>query len=499
MQTSRAVDVPALETDVVILGGGIAGLTCAVGLLGSGLRLVVLERDRLLGGRARSWADPTTGDPVHVGPHIVTNYYPNFFRLLERLGTADRVVWGPEEVLYTMFDGERAVELRRSSLPPPVQMLATLCDDPALGLLDLASNATSVQVALGLDEREVLRLDDLDGAAALAAMGVRPAMLRRYWQFAAMSILNTPVERCSAGSLMRTFHHAISRDAVRIGFPGCGLGDLFAPGARAAIEAAGHAVWTGTAVTELLGDDGRATGVRLADGRQLRARHVVSSLPPADLAALVPDRWRHLPGLDALPWFQPVTYVSVYLWFDRRITRRQFWARSYAPDDLNCDFYDYANIYPDWGDRPSLIGSNIIDAARIAGMSDDEIVAGTRRELDENLPQARTAELRHAAVHRIPLAVQAPLPGFEARRPTADTAVAGLVLAGDWTRTGLPSSMEGAAASGWRAAELVRTREDRPRALVRPLPPRGVLARALMPVSRLRPWPSRLRRALSRG
>lgn len=497
MQPSRAVDVPALETDVVILGGGIAGLTCAVGLLGSGLRLVVVERDGLLGGRARSWTDPTTGDPVHVGPHIVTNYYSNFFRLLERLGTADRVVWGSKEVLYTMFDGDRPVELRRSSLPPPVQMLATLRGDPALGLLDLASNAAPLQVALGLDEHDVLRLDDLDGGAALTAMGVRPAMQRRYWQFAAMSILNTPVERCSAGSLLRTFHHAISRDAVRVGFPGCGLGDLFAPGARAVIEAAGHPVWTNTAATRLLGADEQATGVRLADGREIRARHVVSTLPPGDLAPLLPVVWRDHAGLDSLQWFEPVSYVSVYLWFDRRLTRRQFWARSYAPDDLNCDFYDYANIYPDWGERPSLIGSNIIDAERIAGMSDAEIVAGTRRELMENLPQARTAELRHAAVHRIPLAVQSPRPGFEARRPTADTTVDGLVLAGDWTRTGLPSSMEGAAASGWRAAEVVRAREGRPRALVRPLPPRGVLARALMTVSRVSPWPPRLRRALS--
>ncbi|MCY1013859.1 FAD-dependent oxidoreductase [Nannocystis pusilla] len=299
--------------------------------------------------RARSWKDPTTGDPVHVGPHIVTDCYPNFFRLLGRLGTADRVVWEPESLLYTMFDGARAIELRRSSLPPPVQMLATLRADPELGLLDLASNAAPARVALGLDEQAVLRLDGLDGAAALDILGVRPAMQRRYWQFAAMSILNTPLGRVSAGSLLRAFHHAITRDAVRVGFPGVGLGDLFAPGARAAIEAAGHPVWTGTSAAEILGDETRATGVRLVDGRILRARHVVSTLPPGDLAALLPESWQARAGLDSLRWFSPVPYVSVYLWFDRRITARQFWARSYHPDDLNCDFYDYANIYPDWG------------------------------------------------------------------------------------------------------------------------------------------------------
>nr|WP_276604427.1 FAD-dependent oxidoreductase [Nannocystis sp. RBIL2] len=488
-----------LEFDVVILGGGIAGLTCAVGLLDAGLRLAVVERDELLGGRARSWTDPTTGDPVHVGPHIVTDCYPNFFRLLERLGTADRVVWEPESLLYTMFDGARAIELRRSSLPPPVQMLATLRADPALGLLDLASNGAPARVALGLDEQEVLRLDGLDGGAALDALGVRPAMQRRYWQFSAMSILNTTLERVSAGSLLRTFHHAITRDAVRVGFPGVGLGDLFAPGARAALEAAGHPVWTGTTAAEILGTEARATGVRLADGRILRARHVVSTLPPGDLAPLLPESWQARAGLDSLRWFSPVPYISVYLWFDRRITARQFWARSYHPDDLNCDFYDYANIYPDWGARPSLVGSNIIDAARVAHWSDAAIVERTREELMENLPAARAATLRHATVHRIPLAVQAPLPGFEARRPPARSPVEGLLLAGDWTRTGLPSSMESAAASGWRAAELVGADAGHPQRLVQPLPSRGRLARVLMAASRVAPWPPRLRRATAQG
>ncbi|PCC68697.1 15-cis-phytoene desaturase [Nannocystis exedens] len=494
----RLPQVPAaLEFDVVILGGGIAGLTCAVGLLDAGLRLAVVERDELLGGRARSWADPTTGDPVHVGPHIVTDCYSNFLSLLKRLDTGDRVVWEPESLLYTMFDGARAIELRRSSLPPPVQLLASLRADPALGLLDLASNAAAAGVALGLDERGVLELDGLDGGAALTTLGVTPAMQRRYWQFAAMSILNTPLGRCSAGSLLRAFHHAITRDAVRVGFPGVGLGDLFAPAARAAVEAAGHPVWTGTTATQLLGTDTRASGVRLADGRIVRARHVVSTLPPGDLAALLPESWQARAGLDSLRWFSPVPYISVYLWFDRRITSRQFWARAYAPDDLNCDFYDYANIYPGWAGRPSLVGSNIIDADRVARWSDAAIVERTRRELEENLPAARAAILRHAAVHRIPLAVQAPRPGFEARRPSVRSAVAGLLLAGDWTRTGLPSSMESAAASGWRAAEAVWADEGRPRTLVQPLPPRGRLARVVMAAARVAPWPPRLRRAMA--
>jgi 15-cis-phytoene desaturase len=80
------------EIDVAIVGGGIAGLVTAVGLRGAGLRVAVFERDAILGGRARSWTDAKTGDPVHVGPHIFLSNYPNFLALLDRCGTADKIV-----------------------------------------------------------------------------------------------------------------------------------------------------------------------------------------------------------------------------------------------------------------------------------------------------------------------------------------------------------------------------------------------------------------------
>src|SRR5690349_17274116 len=107
------------SADVVVIGGGIAGLTCAMGLRGSGLRVVVLERDDLLGGRARSWVDDTTGDPVHVGPHIFLDQYPNFFALLDACGTRDRVVWEKDGAFVTMVDGRREIRIRRSPLPAP--------------------------------------------------------------------------------------------------------------------------------------------------------------------------------------------------------------------------------------------------------------------------------------------------------------------------------------------------------------------------------------------
>jgi zeta-carotene desaturase len=487
----------SLDTDVLVLGGGVAGLTCAIGLRDSGARVMLAEREPLLGGRARSWIDEPTGDPIHIGPHVVTSYYPSFSRLLDLLGTSDRIAWQEPGLMYTLFDGARATAIRAPNLPAPLHFLVAMLHDPELGVRDVASNCRVTALALGLDEKQILALDRFDARTVLEMLGVRPAMMRRTWAFAAMSLMNVPLERCSAGSILRTYRHLVRHPIARVGFPRCGLGDLYAPAAQALLERGGHRVLTGVTAVELIGHRDRVTAVRFSDGRIVRARHVVSTLPPRALVPLLPERWRALAPFSRLPWFEPVPYVSVYLWLDRKITRMAFWARALAAGDLNCDFYDYSNIYDRPQDAPSLIGSNIIYAHRALHLSDQEIVARTFGELCENLPQAAQASIRHAVVNRIPLSVEAPLPGFEAHRPTSVTPIGGLWLAGDFTRTGLPSSLESAAASGWRAAEQIRRCEGQPRAMVEPLPPADQLSRMLAATAGRAPWPPALRQLLA--
>src|SRR5690606_19946958 len=141
------------------------------------------------------------------------------------------------------------------------------------------------------------------------------------------------------------------------------------------------------------------------------------------------------------------------------------------------DFYDLANIRRGWEGRPSVIAANIMYSRRAACLSDREIVAATVRELAELAPEAPRARLRHARVHRIPMAIVCPYPGTERKRPPARTAVPGLWLAGDWTGTGLPASMESAVRSGWLAAEEILARAGRPASLALALPEPEGLAR----------------------
>jgi uncharacterized protein with NAD-binding domain and iron-sulfur cluster len=117
--------------DVLIIGGGLAGLACGVALADRGLRCHVLEASERLGGRASSWNDQATGDTVDIGPHIVHSEYHNMLAFLERLGTAQQITWQPGKVL-ALASKPRPVHLRHAPLPPPMSLIASILPAPGL-------------------------------------------------------------------------------------------------------------------------------------------------------------------------------------------------------------------------------------------------------------------------------------------------------------------------------------------------------------------------------
>jgi squalene-associated FAD-dependent desaturase len=456
--------------EVIIVGGGIAGLACAVELCRSGLSVVLLERDAEPGGRARSWVDETTGDTVDIGPHILLTEYQNMLRMMDDLGTRNDVVWQPEKFL-TFVDEPRPVDIRMYRFPAPFHFLPSLLGAPQLSLYDLASNYRLMWSVMRMSDEESLRLDDFVAEDHLQQMGVSERCIDWFWRSACMAIMNVPLEQCSAGSLLRFFRFMMGQSGYQVGFAGRGLGELFVPAALERIRASGGRVLTRTEASAVDGADGVASEVRLKDGTCLNAAAVVCTVPPQQLEALLPQRWREQHAtFRGLGQFEATPYVSSYLWFDRKLTGEKFWARVWAPDNFNYDSYDLSNIRPRWTKKPSVIASNIVFSHRAADMDDDEIIATTLRELGDFLPEISAAKLLHARVHRIPMAVPAPYPGVEKLRPQTSSPVENLFLAGDWTATGLPASMESAVRSGYLAAENVLAKFGRPREIAIPPP-----------------------------
>lgn len=458
-----------MPIDVVIVGGGLAGLTAAFALQTRGVQVAVIEREAQFGGRAGSVRDAVTGDTVDVGPHVLLSEYPNMRWLLEQLGTAGDILWDNDRFMTLVTHGERNA-LRARRLPPPLHFLPNPWRAPRLGLRDILSNLRVTWQGMRSNEAQVLALDGIGARDFLQRCGVSAHLIDTYWATISMTILNVPLERCSAGALMRFFRVLLGRNDIRMGFPTIPLADLFVP-VLAARLAAACARLELQARAEAIARTNNGFALRLADGRALDARFCIAALPPADLRALLPPAWCATGSLSALDAFAPCEYVSTYVWFTRKLTQARAWSRTWSPTTLNYDFYDLSNIRPGWAARPSLVASNIIYSQRLPAMSDDAIVAATVRELAEFAPGADMAGVRHARVHRIPFAIPCPVVGTETKRPATHTSVPGLFLAGDWTATGLPASMEGAVRSGWLAAQAVLAALGRPAALARDLNP----------------------------
>jgi squalene-associated FAD-dependent desaturase len=438
-----------IRNEVTVIGGGLAGLSCAVALADAGLSVTVLEAAADLGGRARSWRHQATGDEVDIGPHVVHSEYANFLSLLDRLGTRAKISWQPKK-LITLATRRGPYALRHRALPTPFSLLPDMIRAPGLQLRDGLSNLRVTRRALRFTEADVPELDGISGLALLRAYGTTEAMIDWFWRLACMAVMNVPLEQCSAAALMRVHSQLIGHRDLCFGFATVGLSELYARQCVRLIERAGGRVMTGARVlrTRHGPGNGREAHLVATAAHEHLSHSVVYALPPRELGVLRPE----LAHTDA---FVPSPYKSVYLWLDRKFTDEKFWALMWRPDRLNYDFYELANIRPRIHGAASLLASNIIHSHRVEHLSDGEIVSRTLAELTEFEPRAADVRVLHSDVHHIPMAIPCPLLGTEARRPATVTAIPGVFLAGDWVRTRLPCSMESAVRSGYLAAEAV--------------------------------------------
>jgi len=484
------------KVDVVVVGGGVAGLAAAVTLAKSGLKVTVLEKRSILGGRARSWIDGVTRDPVHIGPHVVVSEYPNFFKLLDQLGTLQKIVWQPWRHFVTLVKGRQEHHIRTLALPAPASWGPASISDPFVSWADKHSSVPAAVHCLSLSEEQVLELDSQSGANFLRSLGVSEAYITHFWGFLSHAILNVPVEEVSATALVRFFRRLVGRSSMEMGFAGCGLGELLTP-AKGLLHELGSQVRTSCEVKGFLGE-GRCSGVVLDSGEEIHSTlGVISTLPPQTLLQLLPQAWlsqhQSLKSMEAL---KPCEYISVYLWFDQKVSEgKQMWARTYNKEDLNCEFYDFSQIYPGtdrsgrpWKERPSLIGSNIIDSGRLKNMTDDEVVEKTLQEIQETFPLALEAKIVHTVVNRVPMAIHRPVVGTEKLRPDQLSPVKDFYISGCWTRTDFPCSMESAARSGHLAADKLLQQSGRDSESAIAYPPISLSARLLGALDILRPY-----------
>ena len=446
-----------MTADVVVIGAGVAGLSAAVRLVDRGLSVIVVEEAPRLGGRATSFADRETGERVDNGQHVLFGCYRETFAFLRRLGVAARAPLQPR-LSVTMADRQgKAFELACPRLPPPWHLIGGVLMWRALPFRDRLS-------ALGL--RSWLAVARQHGAAAAAAAvpadmtvsewlsdrGQSPALCTWLWHPLAVAALNQSPDVAAARPFVRVLGELFGPrvDDSAIAVPTVPLDELFGHPAVRIIEQHGGRVLTRRPARVVV-SDGVVRGVE-AGGEFVATSTVVSSVPWHALGSLWKERVpTALTGVvEAASRMTSSPIVTVNLWFDGPVVRDRFIGLVDGPMHW---VFDKSAIFDQQAGHLSVVASGADEVAQLSNAQITEVAAG---QIQDSLPIAGSRRLLRSIVVRERRATFSLAPGGPTR-PATSTSLKGFYLAGDWTDTGLPGTIEGAALSGHRAAdEIVR-------------------------------------------
>jgi squalene-associated FAD-dependent desaturase len=432
--------------EVIVVGGGFAGLAAAAHLVDHGARVTLIEKRPQLGGRACSFVDETTGDRIDNGQHLLLGCYRATRAFLERVGAAGELRL-QDRLRVAFVDGEsgKLSQLRASPLPPPLDLLGGLAGFGALGWRDKLS-ALRVATAVQLPSRLQPPATDWETVDAwLDRHGQSAAARRAFYHPLALATLNDDPATASARLFEGVLREALfgpGADA-RLALPRRSLAELYVEPAQAWLAARGAIVRADAAVARVIVEGGVARGVELKDGERLRADAVIAAVPPPALLALVdPELRRDVPWWGGIERLQPSPIVSLHLWLDRVVTDEEVIGVVDSP------------LHWIFGNQRRL--SLVVSAARaLVDEPAHQIVERLVGEVRRLLPAAARAEVVHSRVIKERAATIAHTAGSEGLRPRVQSPIAGLFVAADYVRTGLPATIESAVRAADEAAALV--------------------------------------------
>jgi squalene-associated FAD-dependent desaturase len=434
-----------------VIGGGLAGITAAIALAESGADVTLLEARPRLGGATCSFS--RDGLTVDTGQHVFLGCCTAYRGLLDRLGMTEHATVQDRFDVTVLAPGGRKARLRRTALPGPLHML------PALGrypFLSLAERASVARPALAMRF-----VDPADPAADtqrfgdwLARRGQSERTRRALWDLFSVSALNIAGDDASLALAAVVVKTGLlgKNNAADIGVPALPLGELHGDAGANQLAKLGARVMLGTKVAAIEpGEDGYRIG--LAQGEPLTADAVVLAVPHEKAAPLIPPGT--LPSETVAGWAglgaSPI--VNVHVIYDRPVMDQPFVAAIDSPVQWVFDRTRISGM-----DRPGhqYLAISLSAADQYADTPVAQLQAQFVPALAELFPAARDARVAEFFVTRERRATFRQAPGSAALRPKTATRRPGLVLAGAWTDTGWPDTMEGAVRSGLAAAAQLK-------------------------------------------
>ena len=484
---------------VVIVGGGLAGLAVASSLVDRGLRITLLESRPRLGGRASSFQDPLTGELVDNCQHVSMACCTNLADFCRRVGIDAMIRHEPELVF---LGPEGMVSRFRTGLgPAPFHLASSFLSAGFLSARDKLRVVHGLAcLAWSHEERPGESFADW-----LLRHGQSLRSINLFWGAVLVSALNERLDQMDVGHARKVFLDGFlrNRSGFQLELPLAPLGELYGTRLESWLRDRGAAVRLTTGVRAVEpDDDGAVSGVVLRSGESLAADFVVLAVPFDRVGSLIPDTLRDgLPALAHLGAMQASPITGVHFWFDRPVCP---FDHVVTPGRLIQWVFNHTAIQG--RTAPATVGTPRPGTAAEASLGEGQylqlVISASYdllaldklairdlvlTELAELWPAARAAKLLRWWVVTEHGATFAVRPGIEALRPLQRTPIDGLFLAGDWTDTGWPATMEGAVRSGYLAAQGILTVLDRPTRLLRPGLKPGALARWLFGTDEYRP------------
>ena len=441
--------------DVVVAGAGLAGLAAANALSSAGAKVLLLERKPFIGGRAYSYLHPALQEEIDC-QHVLLGCCTNLRALCADAGIAHLIRWYDALTFLEPGRTERTT-LKPGPLPAPLHTSWDFLRAPMLSLSDKAG------IARGLVEflRGYPAEDTESFATWLRRTKQTERSIRHLWEPVIVGALNDSFDRCSTKYAGQVFHESFLKSAEggRLGIPTLPLSQFYGCVAEHCVRQ-GAELRMAQSVTGLH-RDGDSWTVQTSEG-PFTANNVILALPFQQTFSLLPQS-RH-----QLQQFQNAPITTVHLWFDREITDLHHAVLL----DTGIQWIFHKSRIREWPrDNGSYCELTISASFAQLHQTREHILSEALRELALFFPAVAEARLLKSGILKEARATFSVTPGLDAFRPAQATGEAGLFLAGDWTQTGWPSTMEGAVRSGYLAAEGVLGK----RFLQPDLPPAGLM------------------------
>jgi len=423
----------------LVIGAGLAGLTAAIDLEDAGWRVTLVERRPFAGGRTFSFTTDS-GDLLDNGQHVFLGCCTAYTELLDKLGQQDNAFLQDRLDVRIADERDGPARLREAPLPAPFHLLPSFAAFPYLSLSEKLS-ALRAFLLIGVGQLP----EDETFAGWLSRHGQTPNAIQRFWNLIVIPTCNAPADRVSAAQGGFVIREGLLRTrwGGRMGYPRVGLSQVIPERAVAYLATAGAELRFGTAIQWLDAD-----GADTSHGERLTADAYVLAVPADELARLVPEVWAQ-PA--AKLEYAPI--VGLNLWYDRPIFEGEVVATIVDGEPLWV--FDRSRILGLPGPEHHIAVS-ISAADAVIEVPRRDLARLVAAKLARVLPAAREAKLLRSTVEKVRSATFVPAPGSAAARLEARTPRPNLFLAGAWTATGWPETMEGAIRSGHTAARLAQ-------------------------------------------